>query len=84
MWTEGLLTEAEKEIAALRTTLSNPHVAATDALIQGIVDSLSDDLNTLDVISALNNWIARCESGEQGGDSKALSVALDSLLGIEL
>ena len=84
MWTEGLLTEAEKEIAALRTTLSNPHVAATDALIQGIVDSLSDDLNTLDVISALNNWVARCESGEQGGDSKALSVALDSLLGIKL
>ena len=84
MWTEGLLTEAEKEIAALRTTLSNPHVAATAALIQGIVDSLSDDLNTLDVISALNNWIARCESGEQGGDSKALSVVLDSLLGIKL
>ena len=84
MWTEGLLTEAEKEIAALRTTLSNPHVAPTAALIQGIVDSLSDDLNTLDVISALNNWIARCESGEQGGDSKALSVVLDSLLGIKL
>jgi L-cysteine:1D-myo-inositol 2-amino-2-deoxy-alpha-D-glucopyranoside ligase len=84
MWTEDLLLEAEKEIATLRRAASALHVAPTAPIIQSIVDLLANDLNTPGVIDVLKDWAARSEAGEQGGDSKALALALDSLLGLKL
>ena len=83
MWTEDLLLQAENEIEALRATLSKTEVAKTEQLIQSIIDFLADDLNTPRIIESVNDWIKRSDLGEHGGDSDALSGALDSLLGIK-
>ena len=84
MWTDELLVAAESEISALRTCLSHNNVAATQELIESIVHSLSDDLDTQAVVNALNSWVGRTQSGNTGGDAPSLVAAIDALLGIKL
>jgi L-cysteine:1D-myo-inositol 2-amino-2-deoxy-alpha-D-glucopyranoside ligase len=84
MWTDQLLIEAELDLVSLRACLSQPNVAPTKDLIDSIIKSLSDDLDTQAVINSLNTWGSRTRSGEVGGDAKALIVTLDALLGIKL
>ena len=84
MWTEDLLIQSEKELSALRSALGRKQVAPTKVLIQGMLDSLADDLDTASVIDDVNTWVELCESGVDGGDAKSLTTALDALLGIAL
>ena len=84
MWTDELLVAAESELIALRSCLAQDDVAPTSDLIEKIVDALSDDLNTKGVISVLNTWVERTQSGDTGGDAQSLVRALDALLGIKL
>ena len=84
MWTDELLVAAESELIALRSCLAQDDVAPTSDLIEKIVDALSDDLNTKGVISVLNTWVERTQSGDTGGDAQSLVGALDALLGIKL
>ena len=84
MWTEELLIAAERDLSALRSALAQTDVAATTELIDLIVDSLSDDLNTQGVIAAINSWVARTQSGETDGKANSLVKVLDALLGIKL
>ena len=84
MWTDELLVAAESELIALRSCLAQTDVAPTGDLIEKIVDALSDDLNTKGVISVLNTWVERTQSGDTGGDAQSLVGALDALLGIKL
>jgi cysteinyl-tRNA synthetase len=64
--------------------LAQTDVAPTKDLIEMIVDALSDDLNTQAVITTVNAWVGRTQSGDAGGDAQSLVAALDSLLGIKL
>ena len=84
MWTDDLLVEAEAEIVGLRTILRSEKVAATSDLIQQIVRSLADDLDTPAVIEVINTWVAQSQSEGDGGKAKELEIALNSLLGIKL
>jgi L-cysteine:1D-myo-inositol 2-amino-2-deoxy-alpha-D-glucopyranoside ligase len=84
MWTEELLIAAERDLSALRSALAQTDVASTKELIDLIVDSLSDDLNTQGVIAAINSWVARTQSGETAGNANSLVKVLDALLGIKL
>ena len=84
MWTDDLLVISEKEIAALRSTLSQINVAPTKELIEQIVNFLSDDLDTVSVIGAINEWVHVTVSGDTGGDAASLARALDTLIGIKL
>ena len=84
MWTEELLIAAESDLSALRSALAQTDVASTTELIDLIVDSLSDDLNTQGVITAINSWVARTQSGETAGNANSLVKVLDALLGIKL
>lgn len=84
MWTDELLVTAESELITLRSCLAQTDVAPTSDLIKKIVDALSDDLNTKGVISLLNTWVERTQSGDTGGDAQSLIRALDALLGIKL
>jgi L-cysteine:1D-myo-inositol 2-amino-2-deoxy-alpha-D-glucopyranoside ligase len=84
MWTEELLIAAESDLSALRSALAQTDVASTTELIDLIVDSLSDDLNTQGVIAAINSWVARTQSGETAGNANSLVKVLDALLGIKL
>jgi L-cysteine:1D-myo-inositol 2-amino-2-deoxy-alpha-D-glucopyranoside ligase len=84
MWTDELLMEAELELAALRSCISQSVVAPTKDLIEKIVASLADDLNTPAVILALNTWVGQTGAGDSGGDVQSLVEFLDSLLGIKI
>jgi L-cysteine:1D-myo-inositol 2-amino-2-deoxy-alpha-D-glucopyranoside ligase len=84
MWTDELLIEAELELAALRSCISQSVVAPTQDLIEKIVASLADDLNTPAVILALNTWVGQTGAGDSGGDVQSLVEFLDSLLGIKI
>ena len=84
MWTEGLLIEAENEIGALRKALEQKEVAPTQDLIQNIIGSLADDLNTPLVIEMVNAWVDQTNAGGTAGDAQSLITILDALLGIKL
>ena len=84
MWTEDLLIAAEREIGSLRKALQQQEVAPTQDLIQHIVESLANDLDTQSLIQAVNNWVFQTNAGVTGGDTKSLIAVLDALLGIRV
>jgi len=84
MWTEDLLIAAEREIGSLRKALQQQEVAPTQDLIQHIVESLANDLDTQSLIQALNNWVVQTNAGVTGGDTKSLIAVLDALIGIKV
>jgi L-cysteine:1D-myo-inositol 2-amino-2-deoxy-alpha-D-glucopyranoside ligase len=53
-------------------------------LIEKIVLALSNDLDTPTVLAELDKWASETLQGASGGDSKELSSALDTLLGLAL
>jgi L-cysteine:1D-myo-inositol 2-amino-2-deoxy-alpha-D-glucopyranoside ligase len=82
MWTDTDLVTAEEFIEQLRIALSRMEVAPTDATINEIIASLSNDLDTPRAIKALRNWLADTNAGKTGGSPGELSRAIDTLLGI--
>ena len=84
MWTDNLLVTSEKEIAALRSAVSQKSVAPTKELIERIVNFLADDLDTHAIIEAIKGWVQSTQSGDTGGDADSLSKTLDTLLGVKL
>lgn len=83
MWSEAVLQTSQTEIDQLSNALARAECAPTADLIELIVSALSDDLNTPLVISALNSWSGLSLSGESGGKSSDLKIALDALLGLK-
>lgn len=84
MWNDKLLLVAENEIGNLQAALTKSEVAPTVDLIQTIIESLADDLDTVSVINAVNAWVDSTQSGKTGGDSISLVNCLDGLLGIKI
>ena len=84
MWTEQLLIEAEAEISALRLALHQVAVAPTTQIVQRMIELLANDLDTQSVTESINEWVAQSLGGNTGGDTQALVVTLDALLGIRL
>ena len=84
MWTEDLLITAESEIGSLSKALQKQEVAPTQDLIQHIVESLANDLDTQSLVQAVNTWVNQTIAGGTGGDSKSLIAVLDALIGIRV
>jgi len=84
MWQNSELVEAEKFLDELRLSLSRPDVAPTNATIEAVISSLSQDLNTPGALSALQDWIDATNQGQTGGNPGELSRAIDALLGIAI
>jgi L-cysteine:1D-myo-inositol 2-amino-2-deoxy-alpha-D-glucopyranoside ligase len=84
MWSDDVLTKAQQELGFLKDALNKNSVAPTAGLIQEIINSLSNDLDTPAAIADLNAWSLKTNQGSEGGDAFELRVALDSLLGLLL
>ena len=84
MWSDELLLNAKVFLDSLSLQLSQEHCAPTSDLIQSIVQSLSDNLDTEKVFELLGNWIRNSAEGIKGGNPGELSRAIDALLGIAL
>ena len=84
MWEDKLLKEAESRINRIRSALAREEVAPTDGVIDAIVNALSNDLDTVEVLKILEYWCADTEAGGVGGQAGELSRALDLYLGIAI
>ena len=82
MWSDDVLTKAQQELGLLKDALNKNSVAPTAGLIQEIINSLSNDLDTTAAIADLNAWSLKTNQGSEGGDASELRVVLDSLLGL--
>jgi len=84
MWNSEILNQASTEIEELRLQLSRVDVAPTDSVITGIINALSDNLDTKKVQEIIRNWMRDTSEGKTGGQAGELSRALDTLLGLAL
>jgi len=84
MWTDNVLRESVETIERLQINLSKLEVAPTDEVIEEIISALSNNLDTKRALTSLEKWMARTESGSQGGNAGELSRAIDALLGVAL
>ena len=84
MWSEQLLVDAENDLAKLKEVLATGLGAESDKLIQVIIDSLSDDLNTPKALDAINTWVVESKTTANMVDTNNLAIALDCLLGLKL
>ena len=83
MWTEQLLVESESEIAALRSVLKNGAAISASELVQSIVNSLADDLDTPTILNSINSWVNSSKNEGSHQDLSELVTALDALLGLK-
>ena len=83
-WSSDRLNLATEFLNRLRLLLSRPEVAPTDLVIQKIIDSLADNLNTPTAFGVIDQWCNETEAGAQGGSAGELARAIDLLLGIAI
>lgn len=84
MWSEELLIQSQDFMNSLTLQLSQTECAPTDSVIQSLIISLSDNLNTEQIFHILRKWIMSSQEGATGGSPGELSRALDSLLGLAI
>ncbi len=84
MWSQEQLDTATRFLDRLRLLLSRPEVAPTKAVVQEIIDALSNNLDTPKALVELRKWCDETESGLTGGSAGELSRAIDLLLGIAI
>ncbi|HEY2165779.1 MAG TPA: cysteine--1-D-myo-inosityl 2-amino-2-deoxy-alpha-D-glucopyranoside ligase [Jatrophihabitantaceae bacterium] len=84
-WTGGRLPAAEARLQRWRRALSAPAGPIAAATVAQVRERLSDDLDTVGAIAAVDEWVADAEAGT-GADPDApgqIRDLLDALLGIE-
>lgn len=82
MWSDVKLQQAELRLEQIRKALEGSDVAPTETIISQIIEALSDDMNTPEVLSILDRWSFSSLSGDKGGSASELRDALDALLGL--
>jgi L-cysteine:1D-myo-inositol 2-amino-2-deoxy-alpha-D-glucopyranoside ligase len=83
-WKSENLVLATQFLDRLRLLLSRPEVAPTDHVIQKIINSISQDLDTPQAMEVITRWCDETEKGAEGGLPGELSRAIDLLLGIAI
>ena len=81
MWSYDRFEEATKKLELWRLGLSRTETPDTDLVIEAIIISLSENLDSVSAIKAIDNW---CSAEGTGGNPGELSRAIDALLGIAL
>jgi len=84
MWSDAMLLQAQDSIGQLKQALARDNCAPTTDLINVIIVALSNDLDTAQIVSALNAWSTETLNGYQGGNPTELKAVLDALLGLQL
>lgn len=84
IWNDLRLSKAVSETTALQLALAREEVAPTDVVIESIIESLANNLDSESALAALNRWSSDTIAGSTGGSAGELSRAIDTLLGIAL
>ena len=84
MWSAEVLERAQSSLLRLRKALAMKTVYESTGLMQMIIAGLADDLNTPEVIAAIEEWVEKTLQGATGGDATTVRASLDALLGLKL
>ena len=82
MWSDSILEQAATDVARIRAALARNEVAPTSEVVNSIIASLANDLDTPSVFKELLNWVDATEDGLTGGSTGEMARALDSVLGL--
>jgi len=82
MWSDGVLVEASRFALDIRSALARNEVAPTDALLKGIVQAISNNLDTPQALELVREWVEATNRGEVGGSTGEIARVLDSVLGL--
>lgn len=74
-WSDELLSESVEWIERLRSALSMLEVAPTSPVIESVIQSQSQNLDTPSCLKRIKEWIENTEAGSQG-ESLANSLEL--------
>lgn len=83
MWTEGLLTEAESEVANLKLVLQSKGSLDSKRLIEEVIAAVADDLNTPRALDLINSWVEDSAKINEPTSNQELIDVLDAVLGIK-
>ncbi len=83
-WSDELLESSIEWIIRLRRALSMMEVAPTARVIEKVISSQANNLDTPSSLASLKEWVVLSENGSQGGQAGELSRAIDALLGLAL
>jgi L-cysteine:1D-myo-inositol 2-amino-2-deoxy-alpha-D-glucopyranoside ligase len=86
MWSDDVLQKSAAAVRRLQLALAQQSLSGVDQLIERLIASLVDDLDTPTALQELDDWAAdQLQSGNSGPDSPGvLSRFLDTLLGLAL
>lgn len=84
MWSNSLLAKAEEFLQRLRDVLSRESCAPTQEVLSQIAEHLSNNLDTVQAILALEKWEEKSRKGISGGNAGELSRGIDLFLGLAL
>ncbi|GAA3685585.1 cysteine--1-D-myo-inosityl 2-amino-2-deoxy-alpha-D-glucopyranoside ligase [Arthrobacter ginkgonis] len=85
-WTDDLLDQARRRLAAWRGRLATATLDEGAALVASLRERLADDLDAPGALEALDDWAAgpEAERRDQGTGSGLVSDAVEALLGVAL
>jgi L-cysteine:1D-myo-inositol 2-amino-2-deoxy-alpha-D-glucopyranoside ligase len=87
-WTGGRLPKAERRLLHWRECVRRPGITGGPQLVQELRQRLSDDLDTVGAIAAVDRWadqaVPQAGSGAAGCGGEVVRDALDALLGVAL
>jgi L-cysteine:1D-myo-inositol 2-amino-2-deoxy-alpha-D-glucopyranoside ligase len=85
-WTAQLLEEAQERLARWRDAVALPGGPAADATIARVRERLSDDLDTVAAMNAIDRWATAALEGDRTDEAAPALIrsTADALLGIAL
>jgi L-cysteine:1D-myo-inositol 2-amino-2-deoxy-alpha-D-glucopyranoside ligase len=88
-WTPDLLDSARERLATWRRAVGRPDGAPAAAVLQGLRERLSDDLDSPGAIAVVDAWAARtlaagADDDLEDGAPAIVADAVDALLGVAL
>ena len=85
-WQDELLLEAKRILSSLEQAAGRSTLASAEQMLNEVRSALDDDLNTLEVIDAINAFCRRQNSSTSAGNQDAIKLVKQTkeLLGLSL
>jgi len=84
MWGSTEISDASEFLERIRLNLAKVDVAPTEIVIEGLIEAIANDLDTVRALEIIKRWCAETESGKTGGSAGQFSRVLDDLLGLAI
>ena len=83
-WSDEVLEEAKRRLAAWREALAKPgSLAGAQAVVAKLRAAIANDLDTPSALAAVDDWAEGDRGAEEEGAADLVRTALNSLLGVQ-